>query len=47
MEKKDLKWYVSPEMETYEAEVESTLLNASASQGGNQWIDAPGVEDED
>ena len=45
MDKKDLKWYVSPEMETYEAEMESTLLNVSTDPG--EPIDlAPGTDEE-
>ncbi|MBQ3698483.1 MAG: hypothetical protein II886_01090 [Prevotella sp.] len=45
MDKKDLKWYVSPEMETYEAEMESTLLDVSIDPGNDYPMDAPGIDE--
>lgn len=44
MYKKDLKLYVAPEMEAMDVEMESTLLDTSIDQGGNEWL-APGEED--
>jgi hypothetical protein len=45
MYKKDLKLYVTPEMETFEVEMESTLLDVSIDPGNDYPIDAPGTDE--
>lgn len=46
MYKKDLKLYVTPEMETFEVEMESTLLDVSIGQGTiYPPDDAPGIDE--
>lgn len=45
MYKKDLKLYVTPEMETFEVEMESTLLQVSIDPGIDYPEDAPGIDE--
>lgn len=45
MYKKDLKLYVTPEMETFEVEMESTLMDVSIDPGNEHEFDAPGIDE--
>lgn len=47
MYKKDLKLYVTPEMETFEVEMESTLLDVSiGGDEGETPLPAPGLNED-